>query len=552
MFSGCPVKGKRKERVKRQEGEAPVRKADTCKCPPGVDDTRERQEVLAKMKAGTPHSGGVLRIHTEVDPASLNPILRPDAWIVRIVLHDVLQALVRRNPYTNLFEGELASSWESSEDGLTWTFTLRDDVTWHDGKPFTADDVIHTLDMVMAPDSTAVSVKASLEEIKHYEKGKEGEVVLQLEKPNSLFLQHIEGLAILPRHLYVKSSLSDHPANEAPVGTGPFRFVSWQRGKRIVLEKYDGYWGKNAWLDGVEYVVAKDKNVAMQMLKRGDIDLMPRINADQFLSYDRDDQLSKRFFRVTYATPDISFLMYNTENPLFAQAEVRRAMTLMLDRQRIRCAVHRCLARVISGPWPQGHPANDPQVKPWPFDPQEAEHLLAEAGFEDTDGDTILDRDGRPFTFTFIIPTQSDSIQRLGTIYQEELRAHGVDMQIKLLDWTSYIEKCRAHDFDMGAMSFQMEWDNDLTGIFHSKSIDGGQNFISWKHDGVDYILEQSRITLDDDQRNALLRDLHAILHAEQPYTFAFSPLESSLISRQFHGAVPTIKWYQERDIWKK
>jgi peptide/nickel transport system substrate-binding protein len=288
------------------------------------------------------------------------------------------------------------------------------------------------------------------------------------------------------------------------------------------------------------------------MLKRGDIDMMPRINADQYMEYDNDGALSKRFFRLTYPTADISFLMYNMKNPLFDSPDVRNAMTMLLDRERIRCAVHRCLTRTITGPWPLGHPANDPSVTPLRFDPQKASALLAKAGFVDTDGDGVLDRDGRPFSFTFIVPTQSDAVQRLATIYQEELKTHGIVMDIKLLDWSTYIERCRAHDFDMGVMSFQMEWDNDLTGIFHSKSIEGGQNFISWNEEGVDYILEKARLTTDDDDRNALLRDLHAILHRDQPYTFCFSPLESTLVSRKFRGVRPSIRWYQERSIFLK
>ena len=548
VASGCPVKGQRKERVERDAGTGKTVETPACDCPASIEDEKARVKVLEELAAGTPRQGGVLRIHTEIDPPSLNPILRPDAWIVRIVGHDVMEALVFRDPATSEFVGELAESWTVSEDGLLWTFRLRQDVDWHTGKPFTSADVVHTLSLVMAPDSTAVSVKASLEEITAFRARGKYEVELELSKPNSLFLQHLEGMPILPKHLYVQGSLNDHPNNRAPVGTGPFKFKSWTTGKEIVLERNDGYWGEKAHLDQIRYVIVKDKNVAFQMLRRGDIDLMPRINADQYVDYDRDEAMKERYFRVTYPVPDFSFLMYNTANPLFASREVRTAMTHLLDRDRIRCAVHKCLARVVSGPWPLGHPANAEDASPLPFDPDRADSLLAEAGWTKKDG--VLHKDGKPFGFTFIIPTQSDAIQRMGTIYQEELKQHGIQMDIKLLDWSTYVDRCRKHDFDMAAMSFQMEWDNDLTGIFHSKSIDGGQNFISWKNDGADYILEKARIEMDYDQRNALLRDLHTILHNEQPYTFCFSPLETSIISRDFRGLVPSIKWYQERHAW--
>lgn len=546
--TGCPVKGKRKSRVERDAGADRKTGKPSCDCPESLEDDAGNEKVIEKLASGTPRQGGVLRIHTEIDPPNLNPILRPDAWIVRIVSHDVLEALVVRDSRTNEFVGRLAEKWTSNEDGTSWTFELRKDVRWHDGKPFTSADVIHTLGMVMDPDSTAVSVKASLEEISSFKAHGKYEVELELSRPNSLFLQHLEGLVILPKHLYSKGSLNDHPANREPVGTGPFRFGSWSSGKQIVIERHDGYWGQPAHLDEVHYVIVKDKNVAFQMLRRGDLDLMPRINADQYMEYERDEALGKRFFRVTFPVPDFSFLMYNTANPHFAGPDVRRAMTLLLDRERIRCAVHKCLTRIVSGPWPLGHPANAKGVEPYPFDPEEARKILAKAGYEDKDG--ILEKDGKPLRFTFIIPTQSDAIQRMATIYQEELKRNGVQMDIKLLDWSTYVDKCRKHDFDLAAMSFQMEWDNDLTGIFHSKSIDGGQNFISWKNDGADYILEQARVELDYDRRNELLADLHVILHQEQPYTFCFSPLETSLLDRRFRGLLPSIKWYQESQAW--
>lgn len=548
VASGCPVEGKRKHRVQRDAGTTRSPKVARCDCPESLKNESERAKVLELLASGEPVKGGVLTIHIEIDPPTLNPILRPDAWIVRIVLHDVLEALVVRDTETSEFIGELAESWESNEDGTSYLFKLRKDVRWHDGRPFTSADVIHTLGMVLAPDSTAVSVKASLEEITKFVAHGKYEVALELSKPNSLFLQHLEGMPILPKHLYAKSNLNDHPANRKPVGTGPFKFNSWATGKEIVLERHEDYWAEPAWLDEVRYIIAKDKNVAYQMLKRGDIDLMPRINADQYLEYDKDAKVRKDFLRITYPVPDFSFIMYNTDNPLFASADARRAMTMLLDRERIRCAVHKCLARVVNGPWPIGHPANSSEVDPWPFDPGKAKKILKKAGFREKDG--VLHKGGKPFRFTFIVPTQSDAIQRMATIYQEELRGHGIVMDIKLLDWSTYIDKCRSHDFDIAALSFQLEWDNDLTGIFHSRSIDGGQNFISWKNDGVDYILEKARVELDYDQRNSLLRDLHDILHREQPYTFCFSPLESSLVSKEFRGLVPGIKWYQERDVW--
>ena len=336
------------------------------------------------------------------------------------------------------------------------------------------------------------------------------------------------------------------------MGSGPFKFKQWQPGKLIAFERNGLYWGPRPWLDEVVYVIHRERNVALQLLKKGEIDLMPRIDATQYFDYNGDKDLKSRFNRIAFQTPDFSFFMFNTRSEFFSDVRVRRAMSYLMDLEKIRSSVYKCLARIVTGPWPFMHPASDPSVPSYPYDPGKAAALLSKAGWKDTDGDGVRERKGKKLHFTFLIPSQSREVQRMATIYQEDLKKAGIRMDISLQDWSIYVELCRNHTFDMAAMMWDMEWDNDLYGLFHSKSISGGQNFPAWSNAEADEIMEKGRGELDDEKRNAMFRRLHRILHDEAPYIFAFSPVEAALVSKKFRGdgLMGGIKWFQKTRIW--
>jgi peptide/nickel transport system substrate-binding protein len=548
---GCFVGGKREKRVDSDETpqEEPQK---TCRDESLGIDEKEQEKIRSTILSGTPKQGGVLRIHSEVEPAHLQPLLKPDAWIVRMVQGDVFEPLVGRDHITYEIKGRLAESWEYDEKEQTYTFYLRKNATWHDGKKFTSRDVIFTLDLLMTPSTRAVSMRSSLEEIDFWKADGPHKVVIHVSRPNFLFLQNLEGLPILPYHIYSVGDINTHPANREPVGTGPFKFKQWWQGKQIAFERNDAYWGPKPWLDEVIYVIHRDRSVAYQLLKKGDIDLMPRIDATQYFQYDEDPDLKSRFNRMAFQTPDFSFFMLNTGSGVFSDVRVRRAMAMLLDLEKIRYSVYRCLARIVTGPFPFHHPAYNEEVEGYPFDPRKAKALLDEAGWKDKDGDGIREKKGSPLHFTFIIPTQSKEVQRMATIYQQDLAKAGAKMEIALQDWSIYVDMCKNHKFDMAAMMWDMEWENDLYGLFHTKSITGGQNFPAWSSDEADMILEKGRMTLDDDKRNAMFRRLHKLLHDEVPYIFAFSPLEAALVKKSLRGdgLLAGIKWFQKDRIW--
>jgi len=550
LLTGCYVGGKMEKRM--DAGESRGDSIIVCGGKvSGIDDTRQKK-IESYLASGEPEYGGSIRIHTDVEPPHLQPMLRPDAWIVRMVQGDVFEPLVKRNPVTYQFEGALAEKWEYDSSSGNYTFYLRKGVVWHDGKPFSSRDVIFTFNLLMSPMTDAVTMRNSLEEVDEWRVEGDYKVILHTTRRNFLFLQNLEGLPILPEHIYGTGDFNKHPFNRKPVGTGPFKFSKWIPDSRIEFERNDNYWGKKPFLRKVIYVIHRDKNVAFEMLKRGDIDLLYRVETSRFFQYDVDKELKRNFFRLTFKTPDYSFLMFNVRTPFFSDVRVRRAMAHLLDLEKIRATVFKCLATVVTGPWPPGHPAYDSKIQPYSYDPQKAEALLEEAGWKDEDGDGIREKNSKKFHFTFLIPIQSREIQRILSIYQQDLEKAGIKMDISLQDWSIYIDLCRKHRFEMAAMMWDMEWDNDLTGLFHSKSIEGGQNFPGWSNREADRLLEEGRKELDDEKRNSMFRRLHAILHDEVPYIFAFSPIETAFVRKNFRGPglIAGVNWFDKIKIW--
>ncbi|MBI5500865.1 MAG: hypothetical protein HY907_11535 [Deltaproteobacteria bacterium] len=506
----------------------------------GKLDTLAREARVADD--GPARDGGRLVVHLEAEPPHLMPLVRSDAWIRRITGHEIFESLVRTDPRTLEVVPELAASWETSPDGLRTVFHLRRDVFFHDGTPLTAHDVEFTFDRLFDPSVTAESLREDLKVVRSLKATADHEVELIVERPYFLLFETLGFVPILPRHVYATGDLNRHPANRAPVGSGPFRFERWDTGERIVLRRHERWWGGRPHLDEIVFRVVRDRTIGYQMARRGDIDLLPRITPDQVEEYLADPTMVARFAPVTLDTPDFAYLGYNTRRAPFTDPRVRRATTMLVDRGAVLCSLERCLSHIVAQPWPDGHPAHDPSIEPLPYDPGAALALLAEAGWVDHDDDGLLDRGGMPFRFTLLVAVQSKTIQQMATIVQQDLAMAGIEMDIALLDWSVFSERCRKHEFDVAAGMWSLRWENDFYGLF---ATEGAQNYGRWSNPLADRILQDARAVLDPDERNARFRELAREIAREQPYVFTFSPRLVSLVDRRLVGARPSLEWFR-------
>lgn len=552
-----------------------------CRCASGDERTQEQAEVanegaeaegsgdawvagdLAAQTAdaeGEPVRGGEVTVQIYSNPPSLNTIVDSDWWAARITEHHVYESLVSPDPYDHPdyeIVPELAERWEISDDKLTYTFHLRQGVKWHDGQPFSSRDVIATMDKVMDETVKAAHVRSYFEELESYTAPDEHTVVFKWKQPYFLALEEPLGsLTIQPAHIIADltgtqyNEASTNPLNRAPVGTGPFKFEQWQANERIVLGRNDEYWGDEAHLDRVIFRHVEDAAIALQLAEREELDVVTRITSEQWSSMDAQ-ALRENYRRSRYYDSNYAWIGWNQQRPFFADAKVRRAMTLLIDRPRIIENLFYGLYRPTKCHFYHESPICDYGGEDLPHDPARAAELLEEAGWRDTNNDGVLDKDGVKFAFTFMIPASSDEARRMGTFMKESFGRAGIEMDLQPIEWSAFTRRLREKEFDACTLLWGSSGPRgDPTQIWHSSSIEGGSNYIGFRNERADEIMEQARVVFDPERRQEMYRDFMRILWEEQPYTFLYTRPRLSLVHERVRGVKESLMYWQYDDWW--
>ncbi len=499
-----------------------------------------------------PRSAEEIVVHMGHEPPHLNPLIQEGGWLWRISVNNLFEGLIRRDPQTYVFRPSLATGWSFSPDGKVLTFTLRKGVRFHDGHPFGVDDVIFVFDRLMDKSQPTGATRSDFAELRKWEKLGGGRVRLTFAKPGFKILDSLSHLSMLPKHIYGKGQLRNHPANHRPVGTGPFRFDRWDKGAFIRLRRFDGYWGAKPALRRVTYRLVKSREKAFELLKKGAFDLMPRVLPQHACGAGApvtDKRIADRYRLLVYYPVQFYTVIFNHQNPLFQDVRVRRALSMLVDRKLIAQTIFCGRARPISGPYWRERPGYDPAVKPRRFDPRGAAKLLAEAGWTDTNGDGVLDNNGRDFAFTYLRFSESSVQRRLVPILREQFRKAGLRVRVETISFTAALARMRQHKFDLTDLNWVYYYEQDLFQIYHSSGCHGGSNYGCYNNPKADALLLQIRETLDDKKRAALERRLHRLVHADLPGMFLFNVADVSLVSRRFDGVTPSAEWFQMRDV---
>lgn len=500
---------------------------------------------------GAPERGGEVTFGADAEPPSLNFMIDPDAWILRITRRTVYEALLR--PTGSGYAPELAERHEVSADGRVHTFTIRSGVRWHDGKPFGVDDVRFTLDRLMDPKVRAAAQRSELGGLEKWEVVDRSTLRLVFDRPRATHLQALAGLHVLPRHVFQTGDLNRHPANRAPVGTGPFRFERWTPQREIVLARWDGYWdaARAAHLDRVAFRFQRDRTLLWQLLRKGEVDFLYRLLPDQQVEVHESPDFArgKGFRYLDWLGTDYVFFLYNLRRPYLADRRARQALTMLMNRQAYVPKVTRGFARLITGPHWSATPAYDETIPPWPHDPARAEALLDELGWR-RGPDGVRARDGVRFQFGLLVPAGSRVTEQLATLVQQDLKRAGIVMELAPIDWSVFGERVRKHAFDATAYLLNNDLEQDVYDVFHSSQSEDGLNAGFFADPEVDRLLEQIRGTLDAGARNALQRRLHRLLHEAQPMTFWFTSAQTAVYSDRLRGVYPSVPFFPVRDMW--
>ena len=501
-------------------------------------------------ETATPRDGGTLTVRVMAEPGCLNHLADPcrDGWVSRITNRLVTQTLIAPSPTDAKLRPELASAWTESDDHSVSTFTLRAGVTFSDGSPLTSADVIATLDAVMEPRRETGAIRGEFSALGSWKALDEARVQLTWSKPSPFALRALARLPILSA-----KELAGDWRKIQPIGTGPFVVERWERGQALTLLRRPG---GAAFLERIVFRFVKDHTAAGAMFERGEFDLMTSITPALWRSLeapgDSSSAWAKRDWnRIKSLDNSYSYVAWNEARPFFADVRVRRALAHLYDTALITRIVDLNLELPTTCPYFKNSGSCDPAVQPLPFSPETARALLADAGFKDTDDDGVLERDGVPLRFTFLLPTTQVRLGKLVPMLQEQLKPVGIDLQIEKVETASLSARVAKRDFDVVSRLWtEFDREQDLYPMFHSSQIDGGSNWIGYSNPEVDRLIEQVRVEFDEGKRHQLERALHAKLYADQPYLFMTTRQSLDAARRRVHGLQPSVLWYDLRTVW--
>lgn len=478
-----------------------------------------------------------IRIHLDANPPDLNPITSNDSSSSSVLGH-LFEPLLKVNKDTLAFEPNIAERWTVSDDKKVYTFYLRKDVTWHDGHPFTVDDIIYTYERIQDPEVNATMLRGYYKDIDRVEKIDDYTVRFYYKRIYYRGLIMTGLMTIVPKHILVQyKNFNDNSFTKFPIGNGPFKMKEWVSNQKVVLERYDGYFGKKPKIKTIQMQVINDNSVAFQLLKKGDLDTFD-LTAVQFSRQTQDEKFRSRFEKFSYPSlgNHYDYIGWNNKSPLFEDPKVRLALTHLVDRESLVKKLNFGLGQVITGPFFPLSPRYNSKIKPWPYDPQKAISLLKEAGWEDHDGDGILDKDDLKFEFTLTLNSNNPLRIRVATILQEEFSKAGIKAKVVRMEWGAFIQKVMNRDFDATVLGWGYAIEGDPYQIWHKSGADakGSSNYISFVNDEVSDLVEAAREEFDPEKRKVMYDRFQEILHELQPYSFLYYVPSTVAVSKRF------------------
>jgi peptide/nickel transport system substrate-binding protein len=473
--------------------------------------------------------------HLTAEPGTLNPITSTDAYASSINGR-IYESLVERDKDNLEIIPELAERWTISPDKLKYRFYLKKGVLWSDGVEFTADDIIYSFKVMKDPKTASAHLKVYYIDVKDVKKLDKYTVEFTYSKPYFLALEFCGGMPIVPKHIFDDGTdFNSHKNNRFPVGTGPYKFHRWDTGKRIVLKVNERYRGKTPEIKTVVYKLVAEANVALQMLKKGDLDMMP-LRGIQWVRQTNSAKFQKNFYKKKYYQPYYSYIGWNARRNYFKSKIVRRALTHMINRQAILDKLMFGLGEIVTGNFYIFSKEYNKKIRKWAYDPELGRKLLAREGWKDSDGDGILDKKGKKFSFTFTISSGSKFAERLASILKEDFSKAGIEMEIHRFEWAVFVSKLNKRDFDAVTLGWSLGYGGDPYQLWHSSQVEKGSNFCSFVNREADSIIERARVEFDRNRRIRLYHRFHEILHEEQPYTFMFAQPVLYAVSRRFEN----------------
>ena len=533
-----------------------------------------------------PAFGDWLVLHAFSEAASLNPYRKMDYGSHRIleIMFESLLYMEKTPPYR--FKGKLATAYpEVSPDKLSYTFDIREDVHFSDGRPLTAADVLFSFKVIKNPEvQLSGFTRSGFKDLKAIRQDGPYKITFVYGDPYFYNAINLGRRWILPKHFYDPDGLMDRVPVEDLIngsweagpqadrvrlfaerfnrdfsrrvlGSGPYVLADAENDAttgKTVLDRDPDYWGSgkkdlpaSGYVDKLVFKVVVNPDAAFIELTNGNLDVL-NMYPLPFKEKSWSPEFTSRFLKAIRYASGINFIAWNNTHPIFQDKRVRRALTHLTPRRSIIRNLIYGLGVTIDGPVHMSRPEYHGGLETLRYNRDRAFELLQAAGWRDTDGDGVLDRvvDGvkTAFEFEFLVPAGYQLGKDIGLVMQDELADVGIDCRVREIDRSIFLQRLRKRDFTalFTGVGSHPALPLDLYSSWHSSEVKEGANYSCFENEEADRILERYRRTFDAERRISLYQRLQEILHDEQPYTFIFVGRSVTAYSRRFRG----VNWY--------
>ncbi|MFD1929167.1 glutathione ABC transporter substrate-binding protein [Sporosarcina siberiensis] len=491
------------------------------------EPSKEPDKEVVDETTEEPEEGGdlVLAVHTDastLDPSGSNDVPSTN------VQYNIFENLVKRDDDNNIVPS-LAESWEAIDE-TTFEFKLRQGVKFHDGEDFNAEAVKASLDRILDPE-VASSKFNTFNMITSVDIVDEFTVRIVTEYPFSPILAHLShsgGAIISPKSVEADYAAMDNGEEAGsviafnPVGTGFFKFESWEPGDEIKLIRNEDYWGDKAHVDSVTFRVIPESATRNSDLERGFVQIVDPVQPSEVEALNSSD------FATVLQTPStaLTHLGFNTERAPFDNVKVRQAITMMVNKQEIIDGVYEGFAIPADGPLAPKSFGYDPDVIGLEYNVEEAKKLMSEAGHADGFKATIWTNDN---------PQRID----MAVILQDVLKELKIDITVEQMEFGAYLDKLRSGEHDMYMLSWGnslADADNGLYSLFHSTVIGVPPNAVFYGTDVIDDLLNKGRLASDPEERMTIYKEAQKVLIEDAPMIYLNHPEYLTGISNTITG----------------
>ncbi len=464
---------------------------------------------------------------------TITPIVSADADASSVQSY-VVETLIQRNPDTLAWDGLLAKSWQVSDDGMTIEFTLRDNLVFADGVPVTATDVQFSFEFLMDERIAAPRLRAYYDKIASVEAIDSKTVKFVFAEPYFESLGLAGGMSVLAKHFYERFLEDAETFNQSKgllFGSGPYRLEdpeNWTPDTgRVELLRNQRYWGEvQSSYDRLIWNVIDNASARLAAFRNDTIDVYTA-KPVEYQTLRDDAQIKDKSQNFEYMSPNAgySYIGWNqvrdNKPSLFADTRVRVAMTHLTDRQRIIDEIFLGYAEIAVSPFNPRSKQHNKSVEPWPADIEKGKALLAEAGFVDRDGDGVLENEaGEAFEFELVYFQGSDDTKRIVLFLKDLYARAGISLIPKPTEWSVMLDFLESRNFDAIILGWSSGIETDIDQMFHSDQITDGDNFVSYKSEALDQLIDQARASVVEEERMPIWQEAEAVMHETQPYTF--------------------------------